>query len=130
MNEPTNMTPEERAAYDEALLRIETCHQNRHSTLGLSCFTLYLIPAYAKRVRRLTTLPSEIGQLTALTKLEICGHHISSLPSQIGDLTALKYLDLSRNELTMLPLAIGNLSSLNTLDLSGNRLTSLPDSIG
>ena len=37
----------------------------------------------------LTSLPAEIGQLTALTQLNLWNNHLTSLPAEIGQLTAL-----------------------------------------
>ena len=47
----------------------------------------------------LTTLPPEIGQLTALTQLDLCDNQLTSLPPEIGQLTVLTQLDLSDNQL-------------------------------
>ena len=60
------------------------------------------------------------------TTLNLSGKGLSSLPPEIGNLTALKVLDLVNNELKELPSWIGNLTSLEMLDLSYNHLTELP----
>ena len=44
--------------------------------------------------RSITWLPAEIGNLTALEKLDLGGHQLSSLPSTMGNLVNLKYLYL------------------------------------
>ena len=78
----------------------------------------------------LTSLPDWIGNLTALTSLDLSGTRLTSLPESVGNLTALTELDLSGTRLTSLPESVGNLTALTELDLSGTRLTSLPESVG
>lgn len=87
-------------------------------------------------------LPSEIGNLTALTTLSLVGYvnypigmysaatRIVSLPQEIGNLAALTTLDLKDNDLVRLPPQIGELTALTVLDLSGNSLESLPPEFG
>ena len=79
---------------------------------------------------QLTTLPENIGNLTKLNTLDLGGNELTTLPKSIGNLTNLKELDLQRNELMTLPESIGNLTNLNTLYLYFNKLTTLPESIG
>ena len=56
---------------------------------------------------QLTELPSEIGQLTQLTRLYLSGNQLTQLPNEIGQLTQLTRLYLSGNKLTQLPTEIG-----------------------
>ena len=79
---------------------------------------------------QLTSLPSEIGQLTSLKQLDLHDNQLTSLPAEIGQLTSLKWLHLSYNQLTSLPAEVGQLASLTELGLSYNPLTSLPAEIG
>ncbi|MGC9348408.1 MAG: leucine-rich repeat domain-containing protein, partial [Anaerolineae bacterium] len=81
------------------------------------------------RFNYLSSLPTEIGDLIALTSLELSGNYLMSLPAEIGELTALKWLRLGLNRLASLPPEIGELTALRTLNLSVNRLTTLPDQI-
>ena len=78
----------------------------------------------------LTSLPAEIGQLTALRQLDLQENQLTSLPAEIGQLTALRQLDLQENQLTSLPAEIGQLTALTRLSLTNNQLTSLPAEIG
>jgi Leucine-rich repeat (LRR) protein len=78
----------------------------------------------------ITTLPKEIGKLSALESLALLSNQLTSLPPEIGQLTALKGLILYDNQLTSLPPEIGQLTSLTELNLYGNQLTSLPPEIG
>ncbi len=79
------------------------------------------------------TIPTQLGNLTALTTLDISNNQLTgSIPTQIGSLTALTSLDLSANELTgSIPTQIGSLTALTSLDLSDNQLSgAIPTQIG
>ncbi|MBI5819461.1 MAG: leucine-rich repeat domain-containing protein [Verrucomicrobia bacterium] len=112
------MNDKEQAAYDESLWRIEVCRRQGEQDTMLDLRDLGL-----------TTLPPQIGQLTALTDLLLSGNQLTTLPPQIGQLTALRRLDLFDNPLTTLPPEIGQLLTLEVLDLSINLLTTLPPEI-
>ena len=78
-------------------------------------------------------IPTELGDLTALTSLDISYNQLSgAIPTQIGTLTALTSLDLSSNQLTgAIPTQIGSLMGLTALVLSGNELTgAIPTQLG
>ena len=107
------MTPGAQEAYDEALRRIEECKNEEGDSLDLSSIDL-------------TTLPPEIGQLTALTELNLSNNQLSILPPEIGQLITLKELDLSNNQLSSPPPEIGQLTDLKQLDLSKNQISQLP----
>jgi Leucine-rich repeat (LRR) protein len=51
---------------------------------------------------------------------------LTSLPPEIGNLTALKTLDLTNNKLTALPKALGRLTALETLTLKLNNTLTVP----
>ena len=80
--------------------------------------------------KNLTKLPPEIGNLTALTELNLWDNKLSILPPEISNLTALTYLNISYNQLTSLPPEIGKLNALTRLYLHNNQLSSLPPEIG
>lgn len=71
------------------------------------------------------TIPSEIGNLTGLTTLDLAHNKLNgSIPAEIGNLTALTRLDLLHNNLSgSIPVEIGNLTALTSLDLEFNRLS-------
>ena len=71
------------------------------------------------------TIPPELGDLTALTRLDFSGNRLSgTIPTELGNLTALTYLRLSGNNLSgTVPPELGNLVNLDALYLAGNRLT-------
>ncbi|MCF7799898.1 hypothetical protein K9L05_03770 [Candidatus Babeliales bacterium] len=79
---------------------------------------------------QLSSLPTEIGNLTSLEDLSLFRNQLMSLPVEIGNLTRLNYLTLFENQLSSLPAEIGNLTNLNYLGLSNNQFTSLPAEIG
>jgi len=65
-------------------------------------------------------LPSEIGKLTKLKRLNASHNQMTGLPAEIGRLQALEELDISSNQITGLPLELKNLTQLKVLDISGN----------
>jgi hypothetical protein len=68
-------------------------------------------------------IPPEIGNLTKLTTLNFTGCDLQGdVPSTLGFLTSLETLRLGNNRLTSIPLEIENLSKLEQLDLSRNPL--------
>ncbi|KAK9116806.1 hypothetical protein Sjap_015753 [Stephania japonica] len=80
-----------------------------------------------------TSIPSQIGNLTKLTMLDLSFNvSIGSLPQSIGQLRSLFVLDLSNNLLTgSIPTTIGTMLNLSLLHLSYNQLVGcLPQSIG
>ena len=80
-----------------------------------------------------TTIPTELGLLTQLTKLELTQNQFNStIPSSLGNLIRLNWLDLGDNRLTgNIPSALGNLWGLKYLGLYKNRLTgTIPSAVG
>ena len=79
------------------------------------------------------TIPTEIAQLSNLTRLWLDGNDLhGSIPDQLGNLSSLTHLVLSGNRLTgAIPIQLGSLSGLELLWLAGNRLTgSIPAALG
>ncbi len=75
---------------------------------------------------RLTgTLPSELGGMAELRRLDLRGNYLNgSIPPELGGLTNLRYIDLSDNYLSgSIPPELENLTNLGRLYLSGNRFT-------
>ena len=75
------------------------------------------------------SLPSAIWNLKLLTSLDLSGNNLTSLPDQIGNLNLLTSLNLSANSIANIPAQIGNLGALTILDISQNKLASLPGNI-
>ncbi|KAM6155868.1 leucine-rich repeat and calponin homology domain-containing protein 4 [Rhynchocyon petersi] len=73
----------------------------------------------------LRCLNPALGNLTALTYLNLSRNQLSSLPPYICQLP-LRVLIVSNNKLGVLPPDIGALGSLRQLDVSSNELQSLP----
>ncbi|MEN8121024.1 MAG: leucine-rich repeat domain-containing protein [Bacteroidota bacterium] len=74
-------------------------------------------------------IPVEIGNLTALTKLNLRNNTLSGLPAEIGNLTLLTYLMLNYNAITNIPAEIANLSVLTELSIGQNELTTIPSEV-
>ena len=75
------------------------------------------------RRNQLTTLPPEIGLLTALQTLVLRGNQLATLPPEIGSLAALQILDLRDNPALGLPPEILELAEERT---ATNKLKSRP----
>ena len=80
--------------------------------------------------QRIKSLPTEIGQLTNLTKLRLYKNQLTSVPKELGQLKNLNWLDLSNNQLTSVPKELGQLKNLEVLSLGGNQLASVPKELG
>ncbi len=79
------------------------------------------------------TLPSELGNLSSMTRLNLQGNSLSgSIPASLGNLSNLTSLYLAQNDLTgTIPASIGNLSNLERMNLQGNELSgSIPEELG
>jgi Leucine-rich repeat (LRR) protein len=77
----------------------------------------------------ISSIPQEICNLTNLTKLSFAGNLLREIPQELFSLTKIEKLSFWGNKLTIIPKEIGNLVNLKELDLSDNKLTSLPDEI-
>jgi internalin A len=72
---------------------------------------------------QLASVPGSLGNLTALTWLDLGGNGLASVPEWLGNLTALTALFLQGNQLTALPLRLADLlDSGLELGLEGNPL--------
>ncbi|MEO6095510.1 MAG: leucine-rich repeat domain-containing protein [Fibrobacteria bacterium] len=78
---------------------------------------------------KLTSLPTQIGSLSALKYLVLSDNLLDSLPAALWDLTTLVDLDLGGNRISALDAKVSNLQSLLHLDLRDNGLTSIPAAI-
>ncbi len=79
------------------------------------------------------TLPSELGDLSGVTKINLLGNHISAdIPPEIGNDTSLQYINMGRNQLSgNIPAELGNLTNLLELNLWQNQLTGgIPAQLG
>jgi len=68
----------------------------------------------------LSNIPTEIGFLIRLERLNLDHNQIISLPEEIGLLTQLEVLTLNSNRLSHLPFSITCLTRLNVLNLLNN----------
>ncbi len=77
------------------------------------------------------TIPPELGQLANLEQLTLAGSRLTgAVPPELGQLTKLWRLELHDNQLTSLPPELGRLTKLVGLGVAGNRLTTLPPELG
>ncbi|MCY3660693.1 MAG: leucine-rich repeat domain-containing protein, partial [Caldilineaceae bacterium] len=77
------------------------------------------------------TIPPELGQLANLEQLTLAGSRLTgAVPPELDQLTQLRELELHGNRLTALPPELGRLFRLTHLGLAGNRLTTLPPELG
>lgn len=75
------------------------------------------------------TIPTQIGNLTNLTKLSLSNNNLSGrIPTEIQKLTNLKELALSNNKLTSLT-SIKNLKKLTSLYLGRNKISFLSNNL-
>ncbi len=134
------MTRTEQKAYDEALKRIDECRRKKGTRLNLRGLGLTRVPAELGQLTALTVLdlqnnqltavPAELGRLTALTDLSFYNNRLTAVPTELGQLTALTDLSLSGNQLTTVPAELGQLTALTRLSLSKNQLTTVPAELG
>jgi Leucine-rich repeat (LRR) protein len=78
----------------------------------------------------ISSIPSEIGQLTELKKFVCCNNSVTEIPAEIGNLTKLEQLILQSNRIQSLTTAIGKCVSLVDLDLRHNQIDVIPGEIG
>ncbi len=76
----------------------------------------------------LDTIPAAIGNLFALTELNLSDNKLRALPHEMDALTELTDLRLNHNQLVKLPDGI-RLPKLTHLDISANHLTALPTNV-
>jgi hypothetical protein len=72
---------------------------------------------------RLTHLPPELGQRTALQKLMLAGNQLTSLPDSIAACESLELLRISANRFATLPEWLLQLPRLSWLAFGGNPMT-------
>ncbi|CAK9097918.1 Leucine-rich repeat protein soc-2 homolog (Protein Sur-8 homolog) (Protein soc-2 homolog) [Durusdinium trenchii] len=99
---------------------------------------LQILSLPSSRTRKVTELPSELGELSALTFLHVGAAHPSypnpglrSLPDGLlPKLTNLRHLNFQGNLLSALPPGLTALASLESLGLGSNDIKVVPDWIG
>ena len=78
----------------------------------------------------LEVLPTEFGQLTRLTSLDLFDNSLTALPTEFFKLTQLTSLGLGENNLEQLPTEFFKLTQLKEFDLMSNSLEQLPTEFG
>ena len=82
------------------------------------------------QLKKLTSVPKELGQLSNLQELKLEHNKLTSIPKELGQLSNLQELKLEYNNLTSIPKELGQLSNLQDLNLQGNKLTSVAEELG
>lgn len=72
---------------------------------------------------QITTLPDAIGQLKALTTLDICNNKLETLPECVYELPSLKCLHIRGNPIMALSPAIATMPRLKRVDVNYDRTT-------
>ncbi|XP_076346434.1 leucine-rich repeat-containing protein 40-like isoform X1 [Tachypleus tridentatus] len=103
---------------------------NKLSTIPSEISNLQALTVFDVHDNQLTTLPDSIGDLQALTRLNLSHNCLQALPKSIFQLKEMHSLLLQYNQLEELDKDIGNLLFLEQLDLSHNKLVSIPCTIG
>ncbi len=110
-------TPEERGSRVKVMLRMIEAKQNRSAELSLDGLGL-------------SSIPEQIGDLDALTSLNLNHNLLTTVHARIGDLAALKTLHISYNpQLNMITEEISNLAALTDLHIFHNQLITIPEGI-
>ena len=71
----------------------------------------------------MAVLPAALGELDALTTLDVAGNALAALPLELVQLRRLRTLDLSGNAISALPPGLLASTDLITLTLAGNPYT-------
>jgi hypothetical protein len=101
----------------------DPCPATASATLGCASGRVTKIDLVTMRLSGSLNGPA-LGVLTGLTELDLNGHSLTTIPKQIGNLSALTLLDLANCSLIgTVPAEIGNLSNLGSLALQNNKVT-------
>jgi len=79
--------------------------------------------------KKISIIPTSIGKLSELEKLQLDGNQIKELPNELFQLKKLKELSFNLNDIETIPSAIGNLSELELLSIDSNGIKKLPDEL-
>ncbi|MFK7808741.1 MAG: BRCT domain-containing protein [Saprospiraceae bacterium] len=71
---------------------------------------------------KFTSLPTNIGRLKHLKKLDLSHNFLGSIPKSIEAMTSLEHLDLQMNQFKTFPSTLKRLTNLKVLDLRYNRI--------
>ncbi|XP_065055715.1 DISP complex protein LRCH3-like isoform X2 [Rhopilema esculentum] len=75
---------------------------------------------------KLHAVPSEIGLLGKLQKLDLSCNELTNLPSTMGEMVSLRTLKVRRNQLISLPDEVSKLKNLVHMDITSNKISIIP----
>jgi Leucine-rich repeat (LRR) protein/serine/threonine protein phosphatase PrpC len=104
---------------------LELSH-NRLSEVPRFAYSLVYLSLFANNLKE---LPSSIGELRFLQKLDISYNRIKQLPPEFSRLTSLQELHMRGNQLETIPEPLFQLDQLRELSLSYNFIAEVPPSI-
>lgn len=116
-------------------LAIFTFEQGRITGVGIFGDENYIAEDYTSLYHEdlgyleLEELPSSVGQLKSLKKLDLFRVGLKKIPKSIKNLKNLEELSITGSPQLNLPDFLWDLKSLKILDLSDNNLTTIPESI-
>ncbi|KAL0377037.1 UNVERIFIED_CONTAM: putative receptor-like protein kinase [Sesamum calycinum] len=99
---------------------------------SIANLSIHLVDLVMSRTQVYGKIPSGIGNLLGLTRLELFDNNLEDpIPSDIGKLSSLQELNLGANRFwNMLPSSLGNMTLLNYLYLQDNNFSgNLPQSL-
>eukprot|EP00996_Jenningsia_fusiforme_P000256 NODE_1209_length_1640_cov_31.250786_g1074_i0.p1 GENE.NODE_1209_length_1640_cov_31.250786_g1074_i0~~NODE_1209_length_1640_cov_31.250786_g1074_i0.p1 ORF type:complete len:444 (-),score=99.88 NODE_1209_length_1640_cov_31.250786_g1074_i0:241-1572(-) len=120
--------PELRAALAEKRRELSIDHHEEEADeIDPALWSLVTLQKLTLRLPKpaLTSIPSGIASLTALTELVLANNSLVALPEEIGFLEQLRALDVECNCLTALPESIKQCTKLESVTVTGNQITSL-----
>jgi Leucine-rich repeat (LRR) protein len=113
--------------------RLERAKRWHHKTLDLSGRGLRELPPGIGQLTAVTTLNisnnrlAELCQLTSLQQLIAGNNQLAELPTRIGRLKRLRKLDISNNKITALPAGLAAIAQLSELNLRSNLIVEFPE---
>jgi Leucine-rich repeat (LRR) protein len=106
------------------------CSNNHLTSLPPELGNLTALEWFGCSDNQLISLPPELGNLIVLERFFCSDNKLTTLPPELGNLTALKVFYCFNNQLTSLPPELGNLTALEVFFCNDNRLTTLPPELG
>ncbi len=111
-------------------LQVLALHNNRLTSVHTELGNLTSLQQLLLHNNQLASVPTELGNCTNLLKFWLNNNQLTSVPAELGSLTKLQVLGLQNNQLTLVPTELGNGTNLEDLRLHNNLLISVPTELG